>query len=129
MLFRSSDSSEAYDRGGKFASYRQLATLEEYVLIDSRAPAVEVFRRHPEGWMLQSVPANGPLRLHTLGFACALEAVYEDVHFPPAPAEQSEGLDQDSGHLGSPGASSGHPGRTPSGLEALTMQQDAPAIA
>ncbi|WP_020505268.1 Uma2 family endonuclease [Lamprocystis purpurea] len=124
-----SDSSEAYDRGGKFASYRQLATLEEYVLIDSRAPAVEVFRRHPEGWMLQSVPANGPLRLHTLGFACALEAVYEDVHFPPAPAEQSEGLDQDSGHLGSPGASSGHPGRTPSGLEALTTQQDAPAIA
>jgi len=30
------------------------------------------------------------------------------------------GLDQDSGHLGSPGASSGHPGLTPSGLEALT---------
>ena len=30
------------------------------------------------------------------------------------------GLDQDSGHLGSPGASSGHPGLTPSGLNALT---------
>jgi hypothetical protein len=30
------------------------------------------------------------------------------------------GLDQDSGHLGSPSASSGHPGLTPSGLEALT---------
>jgi Uma2 family endonuclease len=76
-----SESTEGYDRGGKFASYRQLATLEEYVLIDSRSRSVEVFRRHPEGWILQPVPDDGRLELMTLGFGCTLDAVYEDVRF------------------------------------------------
>jgi Uma2 family endonuclease len=79
-----SDGSEAYDRGGKFAAYRQLPTLEEYVLIDPRTRSVEVFRRHAEGWLLEPVPADGRLCLRTLGFECSLDAVYEDVTFPPA---------------------------------------------
>jgi Uma2 family endonuclease len=79
-----SESSEGYDRGGKFAAYRQLPSLEEYVLIDSRVRSVEVFRRHPEGWVLQPVPEDGRLELLSLGFACGLDAVYEDVTFPTA---------------------------------------------
>jgi Uma2 family endonuclease len=78
-----SESTEAYDRGAKFASYRQLPSLDEYVLIDSRSRAVEVFRRHPEGWILQPVPDDGRLRLATLGFECTVDAIYEDVHFAP----------------------------------------------
>ena len=78
-----SESTEAYDRGAKFASYRQLPSLEEYVLIDSRTRSVEVFRRHPEGWILQPVPDDGWLRLATLGFECTVDALYEDVHFTP----------------------------------------------
>lgn len=81
-----SESTEAYDRGAKFASYRQLPTLEEYVLIDSRTRSVEVFRRHPDGWILQPVAADGRLNLATLGFDCTLDAIYEDVHFPPLAA-------------------------------------------
>jgi Uma2 family endonuclease len=76
-----SESTEAYDRGAKFGSYRQLPSLEEYVLIDSRSRTVEVFRRHPEGWMLQPVPDDGRLTLVTLGFECTVDAIYEDVHF------------------------------------------------
>lgn len=82
-----SDGTEAYDRGGKFAAYRQLPTLEEYVLIDSRKRSVEVFRRQAGGWMLEPVPADGRLCLHTLGFECSLDAVYEDVVFPPLPPD------------------------------------------
>ena len=81
-----SESTEAYDRGAKFACYRQLPTLEEYVLIDSRTRSVEVFRRHSEGWMLQAVPQDGRLTLGTIGFDCTLDAIYEDVHFA-APAD------------------------------------------
>ena len=76
-----SESTEAYDRGAKFGSYRQLPSLEEYVLIDSRSRTVEVFRRHPEGWILQPVPDDGRLTLATLGFECTVDAIYEDVHF------------------------------------------------
>ena len=74
-----SESTEGYDRGGKFAAYRRLASLEEYVLIDSRSRSVEVFRRHPEGWVLQPVPDEGRLELLSLGFGCGLDGIYEDV--------------------------------------------------
>ncbi|MGB3613016.1 MAG: Uma2 family endonuclease, partial [Elainellaceae cyanobacterium] len=47
-----SPSTEAYDRGGKFAPYRQLDSLKEYVLVSSEAKAVEVFRRSDSGaWL------------------------------------------------------------------------------
>lgn len=70
---------EGYDRGGQVAAYRQLPSLDEYVLIDSRA--AEVFRRHPEGWVLQPVPEDGRLGIDSLGFDCGMDAIYEDVDF------------------------------------------------
>jgi Uma2 family endonuclease len=60
--------------------------LEEYVLIDSRRRACEVFRRRPDGWLLDAPPENGWLTLHSIGFECPLEAVYEDVVFPSSVA-------------------------------------------
>jgi Uma2 family endonuclease len=48
-----SETSEADDRGDKFGHYRQLASLQEYVLVSSRAPHVEVWRRNERGrWEL-----------------------------------------------------------------------------
>jgi Uma2 family endonuclease len=84
-----SESTEGYDRGAKFADYRRLDTLEEYVLIDSRRRACEVFRRRPEGWLLDAPPENGWLVLQSIDFECPLEAVYEDVVFPSSGAANS----------------------------------------
>ncbi len=78
-----SDSTEGYDRGEKFARYRRLSTLQEYVLIDPRRRSVEVFSRHDDGWLLRPVPEEGPLAIASLDFVCALDAVYEDVVFEP----------------------------------------------
>lgn len=44
-----SDSTEAYDRGAKWAHYRRLPSLKEYVLVSQRERLVEVFRRNEEG--------------------------------------------------------------------------------
>lgn len=82
-----SESTEAYDRGGKFAAYRTLESLSEYLLIDSRRRAVEVFRRQPGGWLLAPVAPDGWLELHSLGFRCAVDALYEDVVFPAPPTQ------------------------------------------
>lgn len=76
-----SESTEGYDRGAKFGDDRRLDALEEYVLVDSRSRACEVFRRRPEGWLLDPVPADGRLVLQSIGFECSLDAVYEDVVF------------------------------------------------
>jgi Uma2 family endonuclease len=43
-----SESTEAYDRGEKFAHYMRLSSLREYVLVSQTERRIEVFRR-PEG--------------------------------------------------------------------------------
>jgi len=54
-----SDSTEAFDRGDKFADYRTLDSLEEYVLINTRHQRVECFRRGTDGqWPLQYYAAE-----------------------------------------------------------------------
>jgi Uma2 family endonuclease len=69
-----SESTEKYDRGGKFAHYRQLPTVQEYILVSQDRPLVERFVRQADGsWLLTefagletrfpfaSVPAEVPL--------------------------------------------------------------------
>lgn len=85
-----SASTACYDRTDKFDAYRRLPSLEKYVLIDSRSRAVEVFERHPEGWLLRPLSADGRLTLASIGFACELDAVYEDVAVAPPAAGADE---------------------------------------
>jgi Uma2 family endonuclease len=48
-----SPSTESYDRGKKFDFYRQIDSLEEYVLVSQQEPIVERFKRQPNGdWLL-----------------------------------------------------------------------------
>lgn len=79
-----SDSTAAFDRGGKFAAYRQLASLEEYVLIDPDRRAVEVYRRMANGdWLLAASESNQGLNLNCLDFSATLAAVFEDAEPGP----------------------------------------------
>ncbi len=48
-----SKSTEAYDRGLKFAHYQRIPSLHTYVLVSSMEPRVEVFERTDEGWLLR----------------------------------------------------------------------------
>jgi len=75
-----SESTAAYDRGDKFASYRLIDSLEEYALIDPDRRRVEVYRRLPEGdWLLAASESERGLILKSLGFEAALDAVFEDA--------------------------------------------------
>ncbi len=75
-----SDSTAAFDRGTKFAHYRRLASLREYVLIEPERPAIDTFRRGAEGgWVLHPVIEDGELVLASIDFRCPVAAVYEDV--------------------------------------------------
>jgi Uma2 family endonuclease len=75
-----SESTAAYDRGEKFASYRQIESLREYALIDPDSRRVEVFRRMDNGdWLLAASESGQGLILKSLDFAAGLDAVFEDV--------------------------------------------------
>jgi Uma2 family endonuclease len=72
-----SDTSEAYDRGEKFAHYRRLASLREYVLVSQREPRIEVFRRTAAGrWELIEAVAGGRVLLESIGVELAVDDVY-----------------------------------------------------
>lgn len=77
-----SKSTAAYDRGIKFAAYRQLPSLAEYVLVDPDRHTVEIFRRTTGGdWLLAVQDGERGLILPSLDFSAGLDAVFEDV--PP----------------------------------------------
>ncbi len=79
-----SPSTEAYDRGDKFAQYRTLETLTEYVLISQDKPRVERFLRQTDGDWLLSVAndLHDTVRLSSIGCTLALGEIYDKVSFP-----------------------------------------------
>ena len=75
-----SPSTEAYDRGGKFALYREKDTLREYVLVAGDQHAVEVYRRGTDGlWTLHPFGLADHLTLESIGLHCPAASFYEDV--------------------------------------------------
>lgn len=78
-----SPSTEAWDRGGKFESYRQIDTLRQYVLIATEAPRVETFLRQADGSWIYTAIAGIELtaRLAALGVDLPLADVFAGVDF------------------------------------------------
>jgi len=74
-----SPSTKDYDRGTKFKLYRDIPTLKEYVLIDSEAVNVEIFRINDIGhWQLEEFKtADEVLNLTAIDFQITLSKIYE----------------------------------------------------
>lgn len=78
-----SPSTEAYDRGTKFAHYQSIDTLQTYVLVAQDQPRIEIFLRRENGSWLYSV-ADVPeaiVRLETIDCQLTLADVYEGIRF------------------------------------------------
>lgn len=77
---------EAYDRGSKFALYRRLDSLQEYVLVSAETKTVEVFRRNPSGtWEFTPYAEGDEIHLTSVDLRVAIAAFYEDVVLEVAP--------------------------------------------
>lgn len=75
-----SPSTEAYDRGGKFASYRRIESLREYLLVSQDTPRIERYRRTPEGWVLTEAEGlEAILPLDAIDCSLALREVFDKV--------------------------------------------------
>ncbi len=74
-----SDATERTDRADKFHAYRQLESLEEYVLVAQDTRRVEVFRRRT-GWEWELFVAEGvTIALDAVDAALDLAAIYQDI--------------------------------------------------
>ncbi|OAI03360.1 Uma2 family endonuclease [Methylomonas methanica] len=75
-----SDSTAAYDRGSKFAAYRQLESLKEYLIVDIDARRVECFSRTPDNdWLLHDYLGEVDCQLHSLSLSLPLAEIFEDI--------------------------------------------------
>jgi len=76
-----SDSTEAYDRGGKFAHYRKLDSLMAYVLITQTKPHIEHYVRQPDNrWLLAEADSvHDTVHLPAIDCHLALAEVYDKV--------------------------------------------------
>jgi Uma2 family endonuclease len=80
-----SPSTERYDRGEKFAHYRRLPSLREYVLIAQDIRRIDHYRRDGDSWVLTEVSEpDASLVLGSLGATLALADIYDRVEFPQA---------------------------------------------
>ncbi|GAA6732949.1 Uma2 family endonuclease [Thermus oshimai] len=73
-----SEATEAIDRREKLWRYREIPSLQGYLLVESRAPRVEAYARGVEGW-LYTLHEEGAVEVPCLGVSLPLEAIYEGV--------------------------------------------------
>jgi len=78
-----SESTEAYDRGLKFALYRSLESLAEYLLISSQRVSAELFSRQADGrWLLTACTRlEDSIDLQSVDAHLLLADLYEKVDF------------------------------------------------
>lgn len=80
-----SDSTAAFDRGRKFAAYRRLESLREYLLVDIEARRLELYRREGAHWLLLETQSNEtPLQFESVGVSLGAGDAFEDLD-PPHP--------------------------------------------
>lgn len=74
-----SDGTEEYDRGEKFEHYKQIESLEEYVLVSHREPSIEVHRRDEHGRWEHSKTGTGTVALRSVDATLVVEDIYRDA--------------------------------------------------
>jgi Uma2 family endonuclease len=82
-----SPSTQGYDRGWKFAQYRRIETLQDYLVIDPDTWRVEAFRRNADGqWMLVDMNEAQVLDLPAIGVRVPFAEVFDGIGPPTDPS-------------------------------------------
>ncbi len=88
MIFRSptlvievlSPSTQAYNRSQKFALYRRLASLQEYILIDPETRRVEGFRRNAaDQWVLYDMSQDEAMACASIACSVPMAQIFDGM--------------------------------------------------
>lgn len=78
-----SPSTEAFDRGEKFSHYRQIESLQEYIIVSQDKVNVERFLRRPDEWGYTSFQdLNQHVPIVSIECELSLQRIYQGVTFP-----------------------------------------------
>jgi Uma2 family endonuclease len=82
-----SPSTESYDRGSKFAQYRRLPSLREYILVSQNLVVVECFTRQGDQWILTILDKRSSVvSLASVGCDISLAEIFRRVDVPDGDA-------------------------------------------
>ncbi len=78
-----SGSTESYDRGGKFRHYREIESLQEYVIVAQDQPSVERYVRQIDGrWLLNETQSlEEASALDSIGVSIPMAEIYRNISF------------------------------------------------
>ena len=75
-----SPATAAFDRGDKFAAYRLLPTLQEYLLIDTDKRRCDLYRRGADGlWVLHPVEVGDPVQLNSVALGITAQRLFAQL--------------------------------------------------
>jgi Uma2 family endonuclease len=85
-----SPSTELHDRGEKFRRYRELQSLQEYVLVSQERPSIETYFRQADGtWLMAPYfGMQSVIRLRSVEIDLPMTEIYAGVDFPPVPPDE-----------------------------------------
>jgi Uma2 family endonuclease len=72
-----SDSTEGFDRGDKFKSYRNIPSLKEYLLVSQNENCIEQFYKDENGrWQFGEIVTSGSLTLRSINIEITIDDIY-----------------------------------------------------
>ncbi|NEP18858.1 MAG: Uma2 family endonuclease, partial [Leptolyngbya sp. SIO4C1] len=75
-----SESTEAYDRGGKFRLYRQNPALKDYLLVSSTRIEMDLYHKNEAGeWLIVNYQPGDTVDLESINFSFSIEQVYRGL--------------------------------------------------
>jgi Uma2 family endonuclease len=84
-----SDSTKSTDSSEKTANYRQLPSLQAYLLVSTTGALVTLSTRNGDSWTLRDIIGlQNQVTIESLGLSLALADIYENVDFAKNKAKQ-----------------------------------------
>jgi Uma2 family endonuclease len=81
-----SDSTESYDRGGKFRIYRKNPILQDYLLVSSARIEMDLYHKNDDGdWVIINYQAGDIVELKSINLSFPIEQVYRGLVLTPEP--------------------------------------------
>lgn len=74
-----SDSTASHDRGTKVPDYMQIPSVQEILLVDSRAVKAQLWRRDGRRWIVEDFTGDAALPLACIGAELPLAALYDGI--------------------------------------------------
>ena len=71
------------DRGEKFAAYKLVASLIEYVLVEQDFQCIEIYRKRTN-WQREIFEPGATIALESVGQTLTFEQIYRQIEFPAA---------------------------------------------